>query len=352
MQCRRLFLPAVLLVLVTGCGSPRLDEGMLVDHVVSVAPAPASPPPAQATVHLAFVGDVMLDRTPGKAVEAGAEPFAAMASAFDEADIVVGNLECVVATQGEKVPKAYNFRANPRVVPLLARYFTAVSVANNHSGDYGKAAFAEELGLLRAGGVSYVGGGYNLQEAHQPLIIEKHGLKVALLAYNEIELRSYEAGADTPGLAWIVDSQVMADISAAKAKADFVIVYPHWGLEYHAQPSERQRSLARQMIDAGADLIVGSHPHVTEGAELYHGKLILYSLGNFVFDDYRDVSSDLNEPSRTSWVLRVELGKDGLVTWDTVVARTDDSGIPQPVPGAESPCAGSDAKEIGLCKAG
>jgi poly-gamma-glutamate capsule biosynthesis protein CapA/YwtB (metallophosphatase superfamily) len=340
-----LVLSVLLAAFLTGCGVPTAGEGLLVERQVTM------PPPPPPSVRLTFVGDIMLDRLPGQALERGEDPFTTMAPLL-QADIVVGNLECVIATKGERVPKAYNFRASPKAVPLLARYFSAVSVANNHSGDFGKDAFAEQLDLLRAGGVPYFGGGQNSREAYSPLILERNGIRVALLGYNEIELRSYEAGPDKPGLAWIEDRQVLAEIAAAKATADFVIVYPHWGLEYHAEPSERQRILARSMIDAGADLVVGSHPHVTQGAEYYKDRLIIYSLGNFVFDDYRDVSAALNEPSRTSWVLRVELGPAGLKSWDTVVARTDDSGIPRPVPGAQGPCGKVEAKEIGLCKAG
>jgi poly-gamma-glutamate capsule biosynthesis protein CapA/YwtB (metallophosphatase superfamily) len=313
-------------------------------------PEPVSPPSA-VTVRLVVVGDIMLDRVPGKAIEQGKDPFAGVSAVLDEADLAVANLECVIATVGQKVPKLYNFRCHPRNVALLARYFDGVSLANNHSGDYGKDAFVEQLGLLKAGGVGYFGGGMNAAEAHAPLVLAKNGIRVALLGYNEVELRSYEAGPDTAGLAWSVDEQVVADIAAAKAQADLVIVYPHWGYEYQGQPSERQRTLARKMIDAGADLVVGGHPHVTQTVEYYRDRLIVYSLGNFVFDDFNDVPSALNEPSRTSWMLRVTMAKTGLVEWDTVVARTDDSGFPQVVGGVQSPCGKAESKEIAACTA-
>ncbi|HYF80567.1 MAG TPA: CapA family protein [Symbiobacteriaceae bacterium] len=313
-------------------------------------PEPVSPPSA-VTVRLVVVGDIMLDRVPGKAIEQGKDPFAGVSAVLDEADLAVANLECVIATVGQKVPKLYNFRCHPRNVALLARYFDGVSLANNHSGDYGKDAFVEQLGLLKAGGVGYFGGGMNAAEAHAPLVLAKNGIRVALLGYNEVELRSYEAGPDTAGLAWSVDEQVVADIAAAKAQADLVIVYPHWGYEYQGQPSERQQTLARKMIDAGADLVVGGHPHVTQTVEYYRDRLIVYSLGNFVFDDFNDVPSALNEPSRTSWMLRVTMAKTGLVEWDTVVARTDDSGFPQVVGGVQSPCGKAESKEIAACTA-
>lgn len=337
---------ALSLLLTAGCaGAP---EGVLVRRTAEIeAPSPPPPPPE---VRMVFVGDIMLARIPGEAVARGEDPFGSFAEVLTGADLAVGNLECVIATVGEMVPKAYNFRCHPRNVPLLAAYFGAVSVANNHSGDYGKEAFAEQLELLAKGKVPYFGGGRNLTEAHSPLIVERNGLRIALLGYNEVELESYKAGPEAPGLAWSSDEQVVRDIAAAKAQADLVVVYPHWGLEYQRNPSERQHSLARKMIDAGADLVVGAHPHVTQTAEYYKDRLIVYSLGNFVFDDFMDVPPELNEPSRTSWVLRVTMRKGGLVSWDTLVARTDDSGIPRPVPGVEAPCDRSGAKEIRQCK--
>lgn len=332
-------------VSLTGCAPSAPQEGILVRSEVTLAP----PPPPE--VRVVVVGDIMLARTPGDAVARGEDPFAGVADLLRDADLTLGNLECVIATVGQRVPKAYNFRCDPRNVPLLVGYFDAVSVANNHSGDFGKEAFAEQLSLLKAGGLPYFGGGMNLAEAHSPLILERNGLKVAVLGYNEVELRSYEAAPDTPGLAWSVDEQVQADIRTARDQADLVIVYPHWGLEYHAEPSERQRALARAMIDAGADLVVGAHPHVTQTVEYYKDKLIVYSLGNFVFDDFLDVPESLNEPSRTSWVLQITLSGEGVGAWKTSVARTDDTGFPQLIPGAASPCAIPASKEVGVCQA-
>lgn len=317
------------------------------DEPVETAPGDAA---SLGQVSLLFVGDIMLTRIPGDHVAMGEDPFAGVADLLTGADLTIGNLECVIATVGEKVPKAYNFRCHPQNVPLLARYFDAVSVANNHSGDYGKEAFAEQLRLLKEGGVPYFGGGMNLAEAHSPLILERNGLKIALLGYNEIELRTYEAGAESPGLAWSVDEQVTQDIKEAREKADLVVVYPHWGLEYHSAQSERQQYLARQMLAAGADLVVGSHPHVTQPVAVEEGHLIAFSLGNFVFDDFMDVSADLNEPARTSWMLRVTLNKQGLVDWQTFVARTDDRGFPQRLTGVGSPCSEGRADQGFICQ--
>lgn len=323
----------------TGCDWPGWPIGP--ERALQAATGP--------TARLAIVGDIMLDRWPGAAVARGHDPFAAFAPVLTGADLALGNLECPIATGGLRITKPYNFRCHPRNVPLLARYFGALSIANNHSGDSGPQGLSEMLQLLKSGGLAYFGAGQNEREAHTPLILQRNGLRIALLAYNEVELRAYAAGPNTPGLAWSADGQVTADIIAARAVADVVVVYPHWGLDYASEPSERQQLLARNMIDAGASLVVGAHPHVTQTTESYKEGLIVYSLGNFVFDDFRDVPPVLNEPSRTSWVLRVTVGRFGVLAWDTLVARTDDAGLPHRVTGVQSPCGKLGSKEIALC---
>jgi poly-gamma-glutamate synthesis protein (capsule biosynthesis protein) len=275
-------------------------------------------------VELVFVGDIMLDDGPGKAVAAGVDPFAEFAQVFDRADLCIGNLECVVSTSGERVEKPYNFRAHPRCVPLLKRYFDGVSAANNHSGDFGPGALCEQLDRLHEAGLPCFGAGRNLREAHTPWIVERGGVRFAILGYNEFQPSAFEAGATTPGLAWSDDDQVVADIREARERhrADLVIPFMHWGWEYE-QENDRQRELSKKMIDAGADLVIGNHPHVTQGVESYRGKLIVYSLGNFVFDGF-----DERPNAQVGWVLRLSMNKQGLVSWQTLVARMDKQGIP------------------------
>ena len=283
----------------------------------------------------------MLADLPGEAVARGADPFAEFAGLFQAADAVVGNLECVVATCGAAIDKPWTFRADPRVLPVLAEHFDAVSLANNHTGDFGRDAFAEQLDHLEARAIPYFGGGRNCAHARIPTILDLKGLKIALLAYNDFYPRSFEAGPNWPGVAWSVDEQVVADLEAARTlhHADVVIPYMHWGDE-HEPVNDRQRALARLMIDHGADLIIGGHPHVTQGVEYYHGKLIVYSLGNFVFDGFEP------GPARTGWLLRLRLDRQGLAAWDTVVAELDDNGIPHLIRDAASPAGSRGDAEI------
>ena len=295
------------------------------------------------TVRLVFVGDIMLDDGPGRLIARGGDPLAPFARELADADYTIGNLECPIASVGKAMEsKIFAFRADPRVVDRLKGRFDALAVANNHSGDYGKAAFLETLAHLDRAGIPYFGGGRDLAAAHAPLWIEKNGLRIALLAYNEYKPRAFEAGPDWPGIAWSEDSQVKSDIRAARAAgADLVIPFMHWGWEREPAPTERQRQLARLMIAAGADLVVGGHPHVTQGAEYYRGKLVVYSLGNFVFDGF-DAPAE-----KRGWLLRLTLDRRGLVAWETVVAQMDADGTPQPQPGALSPCGPAGEKRRG-----
>lgn len=276
-------------------------------------------------VSITFVGDIMLDDTPGKVVRSGRDPFQFTSAAVNGADIRVGNLECAVATLGTPEPdKPYTFRANPRTLTYVKKHFDAVALANNHSGDYGPEAFGEMLGLLKQNNIGYFGGGHTLAEAHVPLIIERNGLRIAFLGYNEYFPRSYEADVDKPGIAWSEDEQVRYDIAAARSvyHADLVIPMMHWGWENKRAGSKRQRELARLMIDAGADAVVGGHPHVTQDVEQYQGKPIIYSLGNFLFDGFS------KDEEHIGWILTMEVDRSGALDWKTVPAHIDREGVP------------------------
>ncbi len=277
-------------------------------------------------IELVFVGDVMLADTPGRLIRAGQDPFRYFAHELRRADLTIGNLECVISVKGRPIDKPYTFRAPKRALPLLKKYISAVSVANNHTGDFGKAAFTDMLSSLSKHEIPYVGGGHHLREAHQPFIRDIRGQRIGVLAYNGFFPRSFEALEGSPGSAWLDDDFVMHDIRHAKQQlgVDFLIVYPHWGWEYQKLASPRQRDMARLMIDSGADAVVGGHPHVTQDIELYQGKPIIYSLGNFVFDGFHE------EDTRSGWLLRIILARDGSVAWQVLEAKIDRLGVPRP----------------------
>jgi poly-gamma-glutamate synthesis protein (capsule biosynthesis protein) len=201
--------------------------------------------------------------------------------------------------------------------------------------------------VCRKAGLPTFGGGLNAKEAHTPWIVERNGLRIALLGYAEFKPRSFEASATRPGLAWSgEDDEVINDIVAARTvhHADIVIPFMHWGWEDEPQPSERLREFSRRMLDAGADMVVGGHPHVTQGVEYYKGKLIMYSLGNFLFNGFDTPATT------TGWVLSVRMNKAGMIDWRTRVARLDANGVPHPDLAAASPCGKAGVPNISECR--
>jgi len=293
-----------------------------------VSAPPMAPPPLGPSVKLAFVGDVMLADGPGRLIAQGRDPFAHVAQRLRQADVRIANLECVVATRGRALDKPWTFRAHPRVLPVLQRHVDVVSLANNHSGDFGREAFTEMLGLLERAGLPQVGGGRNLRAAHRPHVIERHGVRIALLGFNEFFPRHFEAGTDHAGVAWSEDEQVLEGIRRAREElgVDVVIPFMHWGTEGEERANDRQRELARRMIDAGADAVVGAHPHVVQDTEVHRGKPIIYSLGNFVFDGFDSLAT------RTGWMLFMTVGREGVRQWHIEAVRTDVDGSPHPLP--------------------
>jgi poly-gamma-glutamate synthesis protein (capsule biosynthesis protein) len=289
-------------------------------------------PKADQSVRLIFTGDIMLDMIPGAALSQGVDPFAPYGPVFKEADFVVGNLECVVATGGQQFDKLFTFKAHPRTIPTLEKWFDALSIANNHTGDFGDEGLLEEIKLF-SGKVPLFGGGKDLAEARKPLIVERNGVRIALLGYNEFFPSAFAAGENDPGIAWSRDEHVVADIRAAREqhRAHVVLPFLHWGWEQESEPNDRQKQFARTMIDAGASAVIGGHPHVTQGAEIYKGRPIVYSLGNFVFDGFE------TPESTTGWVLRMTVDLEGVAQWDTVVHDIDFLGTPTPDWNARGP---------------
>jgi len=253
-----------------------------------------------------------------------------------------------VATTGSAGNKNFTFRAHPRVLPVLKTHFDAVALANNHSGDFGRTAFAEMLGLLSQAGLAKVGGGHNLSQAHDPWIVERKGLRIAILSYNEFMPRSFEADHDAPGVAWSEDEQVVDDIRRARQvhRADLVIPIMHWGWENELVANARQRQLARLMVEAGADAVIGGHPHVTQDIEHIQGKPVIYSVGNFVMKE-----TD-NDNQRRGWVLRLELDQQGVRAFHTRVAQIRMDGVPERDDRAASPCWQRGDSAVGQCVAG
>ncbi len=298
---------AILPLLVLGC-SPRSTV-----H---------SPQSTLSSFTLIAVGDVML----GRAVEkvAGEHtvfyPLEPVQGYLRQADLTFGNLECAVTARDFAVSKLYRLKADPSAVPALRDAgFDVLSLANNHTMDCGKLGLLETISSLRGAGILTVGAGEDAVEARKPAITVVHGLKVAFLAYTDVPDGSgtFIARGDS---AAIVDA-----VALAKKQADLVAISLHWGEEYATAPLDYQRKLAHAVVDAGACLVIGHHPHVIEGVERYKRGLIAYSLGNFVFDQRE-------ERGQRGLVLACELDRLGVrrAVLAPIVIRENQTRPPEP----------------------
>jgi len=239
---------------------------------------------------LMFVGDIILDRgVEYYIVKEGngdfSFPFLKIADYLKEADILVGNLETPVSDKGEKAGSIYSFRSDPKAIEgLVFAGFDILSVANNHAFDYGRPAFEDTLSRLKVAGISYIGGGFSEAEAHTPVIKEVNGTKIAFLEYTNLGSPHWEAKGVDSGISWLDKGRMEEDVKKAKEMADIVVVAFHYGEEYALEPNQFQKDISQAAIDAGADLVIGHHPHVVQPTERYKNGFIAYSLGNFVFD--------------------------------------------------------------------
>lgn len=212
-------------------------------------------------------------------------PFKQVSSLLQKADLSFVNLEAPLTTRGtEFVGKTYRFRVNPKAaIALKQSGITTVTLANNHSMDYGALGLADTLQYLRQAGVDAVGAGMNRTEARRIQFYTVRGTTVAFLGYSLTLPQEFWAANARPGTAVLREVDVREDIAAARKRAAIVIVAVHWGAEGSTALREYQPRLAHMMIDAGADVILGHHPHILQGMEHYKQGLIFYSLGNFAF---------------------------------------------------------------------
>ncbi|MDD2337985.1 MAG: CapA family protein [Geobacteraceae bacterium] len=244
--------------------------------------------PAEAgRVVLTVVGDIMLAGSALSTLsrEGYAYPFAATAPILVDSDIVIGNLETPIAREGmEFTEKKFRYKADPKAASAIRKAgFSVLTLANNHIMDFGARGLAETLQNLQKEKILYTGAGRNLAEARIPSLVERNGQKIAVLAYSLTNPVEFYARLNQPGAAPGYPQYFLQDIKKARNSADYVVVSFHWGAEGASFPKSYQVEVAHMAIDAGADVVVGHHPHVLQGIERYKGRLILYSLGNFAF---------------------------------------------------------------------
>jgi poly-gamma-glutamate synthesis protein (capsule biosynthesis protein) len=250
------------------------------------------------------------------------------------ADVAFVNLESPLSDTGTRnAAKDVTFRGRPALVAgLTSAGVDVVSLANNHALDWGPAALLDTIARLQAAGIAHAGAGADLSAAREPALLDTPAGTVAVLAFTDIIPAGFPAGSERAGVSPVRPDRerLLADIRAAAGVADWVIVSFHWGIEYEGYAGGSQRELAHQAVDAGADLVLGHHPHVLQGFELYKDRLIAYSLGDFVFDHYSRATGE-------AVVLQVELVPEGPPTFTlTPVYLENPYGIPAVVTGDEA----------------
>lgn len=268
---------------------------------VSLVPSTPTPGPTFTTiptqavfteaVTMAFVGDIMMGGSAAyKLKTAGPDSFFKDTAPYlKEVDLAGGNLEGPLGLEGKTwVRKKYTFLINPACAQGLARAgFKFMTLANNHTMDFGVKALKSTLAALEQNGLIHAGAGMNLEEARKPAWFRIKGRKIAILAYSLTQPTEFWARSERPGCAPAFERYMKEDIRSAKDNgADLVFVVCHWGHEKQTSLLYGQTNLAHLAIDSGADGVIGAHPHIWQGLEVYQGKPIAYSIGNFAFGSY------------------------------------------------------------------
>lgn len=261
-------------------------------------------------VVLLFGGDIMLDRGVKSSVNKNFNgDYSVLFEKLEilkKSDIVFANLEGPVSDLGKDIRNLYSFRMNPSVIPALkGAGFSIVSVANNHVGDWGASAFIDTLVTLKKNEVFYTGGGINTSEAETPVIIEKYGIKIGYLGFSDVGPNWMKVSENKAGLLLASNPRFDEIVQNASKQVDYLIVSFHFGDEYKTKHNLRQEYLAHKAIDAGAKIIIGHHPHVIEDTEIYKNGFIVYSLGNFIFDQ------SFSQNTMQGMLLEIKLNRDG-----------------------------------------
>jgi len=270
---RKIFVTIVLIIIVAG-GIFVIENTRNFDFKNQNSAQIATPEIQKVSI-LAF-GDMMLDRTVlAKTQKVGDYnfPFLKIDDFLKTADLKFANLEGPI-TSFESVSNGntrMRFTISQEFLPMLQSRFNVLSLANNHMLDFGENGYEQTKKYLTSAGINYFGNYANQQESLST-IIEKNKIKIGWIGYHGLIDRGYE--------------DILQEIEKIKPQVDFLIVVPHWGAEYKKNPADSTIEKAKKFIDAGADLVLGGHPHVVQTIEEHEGKMIFYSLGNFIFDQY------------------------------------------------------------------
>jgi poly-gamma-glutamate synthesis protein (capsule biosynthesis protein) len=308
---------------------------------VGVSPSPAG------DITLEFAGDVhFMDRT-AALLKDPATAFGPIASVLKDADVTMVNLETSVTGRGTPEPKEFHFRApSSAFSSLQAAGVDVATIANNHSLDYGQVGLADTLDNARNAGVPAIGAGTNATEAYAPWVTTVRGTRIAFVAVSQVhELEySWAARSDHAGVAMAVDvARSVAAVRAARALADVVVVYVHWGQEGNNCPTAEMKNFAAQMASAGANVVLGTHAHLLLGDGWIGKTYVAYGLGNFLW--WRDDAF-----SNDTGVLRVTLRGGAVARSELVPAVISrDTGQPLPATGADAERIGKKFQDLRSC---
>ena len=263
-------------------------------------------------IKLVAVGDICLK------TKNNVHPFENVKQAFEDKDILFGNLETVLSNRGKKAEKSVLLYASPQKVEYLKESgFDILNIANNHILDLGLEGFNETLEVLNQNGLSFIGAG-NRKFGQSCAMIKKKGLKLVFLGYYQDGFRNFKKGVF---INKVDENYIVADIKNLKSQCDIIVISLHWGTENVFYPCPEQIKLARNLIDDGATVILGHHPHVVQGIERYKNGLIVYSLGNFQFLTDREIN-------KKSIILSVEINKNGIEDYRIIPVKINEDFMP------------------------
>jgi hypothetical protein len=266
------------------------------------------------------------------------DPLGSIRPLINQSDIFLFNMECVILRPDQlnsavKYPNQSSFISSPDFVGYLkVANITVANMANNHILDGGATGIEETQKSFSNQGIYYLGAGINAKEACQPLILTVKGTRIGFLSYNQVNPSVFSAGKDNPGTGSFLTCNVTKNIRYLKERSDVVIVSLHWGPSWSDKIDDYQIATARQLSDAGADLVIGHHPHVLQAIGRYNNTLVLYSLGNFILNPDYEMPAD----AHTSVIAFIEIRDGKVKACDFYPVILDNRGLPQSANGKKS----------------
>ncbi len=291
--------------------------------------------PASDTITVNAVGDVMFANWATSILDSAgiSYPLRSVKPLLLDADVRVGNLESPISDTGVAFEKTYTFKIPVRHAGVLIDgAFDVVTLANNHILDNGEIALNSTIRVLDSIGVKHIGAGQNVMQAREAVIIEKKGKKIGFLGYSLTFPEEFWAGEKKPGTAFGHAAYLAEDIPKLRSKVDYLIVVFHWGVEKSLVLKDYQKEMGHLAIDLGADAVVGHHPHILQGIELYKGKPIAYSLGNFCFGTWTNAVWD-------SAILKLFFADNGFVKAEVTPILINNNMVrmqPRPLTGSDA----------------